>query len=83
MQNTNTVLINTKANPPFGKPVKYQDENGIHHYALIQKIGFPTGYKCCWCGATLEFAVKEPWRSIDSKRRAFFDQHDGCQPMEN
>lgn len=51
----------------------------IHHYSLIQKLGFPTGVKC-WCGAQLSFQVHE--RGMQTKRKAFFDQHDGCEAKE-
>ena len=53
-------------------------QDSIHHYKLIQRLGFPDGVKC-WCGAELEFAVKEDWGSRDKKRRAFFDQHEECE----
>jgi len=50
----------------------------IHHFKIIQKLGFPPGVHC-WCGASLEFAVKEDWASRDKKRKAFFDQHEECE----
>jgi len=70
MHDTNVVLIPIK---------KANSTRIIHHYEVIQKLGFPPGVKC-WCGNTLEFAVKEPWAKRSTKRKEFFDLHDECQP---
>jgi hypothetical protein len=67
MIDTNTVLISTKANPT----------RLIHHYTPIAKLGFPEGRRC-WCGALLEFGVKESYASKDKRRKEFFDKHDEC-----
>lgn len=49
----------------------------IEHYQLIRKLGFPDGVRC-FCGSTLTFAPHE--RDQGKKRKAFFDQHDACEP---
>ena len=70
---------NNYKSPSNAYPVRNVDP--IHRFKLIQKLGFPTGYRC-WCGAELEFAVKEDWASRDKKRKVFFDEHEECSPKE-
>jgi hypothetical protein len=59
--------------------IRYHDP--IQHFKIIQKFGFPPGVKC-WCGASLEFAVKEDWASRDKKRKVFFDEHEECEAQQ-
>ena len=73
--NINTITYKTTSNAVL--PTR-RTQDSIHHYKLIQRLGFHDGVKC-WCGAELEFAVKEDWASRDKKRRAFFDQHEECE----
>jgi hypothetical protein len=49
----------------------------LHHFTPAGKIGYPQGITC-WCGDTLEFALHDPGQ--DAKRKAFFDEHEECQP---
>ena len=76
--NITTITYKTTSNAVH--PAR-RTQDSIHHYKLIQRLGFPDGVKC-WCGAELEFAVKEDWASRDKKRRAFFDQHEECEAKE-
>ena len=59
------------------RPIKPRASTVVHHYEAINKIGFPTGFKC-WCGATITFRYGE--HDISHRRKQWFDQHDLCEP---
>ena len=54
-----------------------QQARALHHYTPIDRLGLPRGVRC-WCGATLVFSYREA--DLHKKRKAFFDQHDECEP---
>jgi len=76
----NTTTINYKTTSNAVLPAR-RTQDSIHHYKLIQRLGFPDGVRC-WCGAELEFAVKEPWQSRDRKRKVWFEEHEDCEAKE-
>ena len=75
----NTTTINYKTTSNAVLPTRRPDP--IHHFKRVQRLGFHDGVKC-WCGAELEFAVKEDWASRDKKRKVFFDEHEECEAKE-
>jgi hypothetical protein len=61
---------------PENKAIQPQVE-AIYHYSLVQRLGFPQGARCNWCGSS--FLPTNHERGVMQKRREWFTQHDHCE----
>jgi hypothetical protein len=68
---------NKRLDTPYqNKAIQPTKLDGIHHYQLVQRLGFPQGAKC-WCGES--FLPTNHEKGVMQKRREWFNLHDSCE----